>query len=483
MNTPPVGADMGGSAGVVRPPSVQPGPPQTVAAEIRATIFLAAPLCIALLAEMALGFIEYKMAGALGAAAFAAAGLGIQLVYVPKLLAMGTLYSVAALGSHAYGANDRDQLVRVVRQGLRLAFFFSFPVMALMLVMDDGLRAIQIAYPSFDVDIDMVEELLWWAIPSVPAFLWFQTLRNFVTVLGRPIVVTVIAVITVPLLTLVLWVLMFGKFGLPAFGVPAIGMSISIIAWAQFFMAVFYVRRARHFAAYDIFSNLIHHDSRLFRDLIVVGAPIAGAYLFESGMFFGSTLAMGGFGNNMLAAHNAVLNVTSITFMIPYAIGQASTVRVGYCLGAGNPAAARIAGYVGIGLGLLWMMMGAVTMWLAPVFLTGLYLDLDSPGNTAAFAAAITLFPIAAIFQFFDGLQVTALGTLRGYKDTRVPMLIAFIGYWLLGIGGGIGLAYWLGLDGPGIWWGLAIGLAASGIMLLLRFDHLSRRRIRATLA
>ena len=476
MTTSPIGTETSGPIGEV-------GPPQTLAAEIRATVYLAAPLCVALLAEMALGFIEYKMAGALGAVAFAAAGLGIQLVYVPKLLAMGTLYSVAALGSHAYGANDRDQLVRVVRQGLRLAFVFSFPVMAIMLVMDDGLRAIQAAYPSFDVDIDAVEDLLFWSVPSVPAFLWFQTLRSFVTVLGRPIVVTVIAVVTVPLLAFVLWLLMFGKFGLPAFGVPAIGMAISIIAWAQFLMAVAYVRRARHFAAYDIFSNLLQHDGRLFRDLIVVGAPIAGAYLFESGMFFGSTLAMGGFGNDMLAAHNAVLNVTSITFMIPYAIGQAATVRVGYCIGAGRPADARLAGYVAIGLGLLWMMIGAVTMWQAPVFLTGLYLDIDEVGNAAAITAAITLFPIAAIFQFFDGLQVTALGTLRGYKDTRVPMLIAFVGYWLLGIGGGIVLAYSMGLDGPGIWWGLAIGLAASGIMLLLRFDHLSRRRNRAVLA
>lgn len=481
MTTTPVGAETGGSAGEDR--SAQEIPAQSLTAEMRATIFLAAPLCIALLAEMALGFIEYKMAGALGAAAFAAAGFGIQLVYVPKLLAMGVLYSVAALGSHAHGADDQAQLVRVMRQGLRLAFFLSFPVMVILAVAGDGLRAIQPIFPNFNVNIDAVEGVLWWSIPSVPAFLWFQTLRNFVTVLGKPIIVTVIAVASLPLLALVLWLLMFGKFGLPAFGVPAIGMTISIVAWAQLAAAVIYVRRARFFADYDIFSGLLHHDGRLIRDLLVVGAPIAGAYLFESGMFFGSTLAMGGFGNDMLAAHNAVLNVTSITFMIPYAIGQAATVRVGYCLGAGRARDARLAGYVAIGLGLAWMVMAAIAMWLVPVLLTGLYLDLDEVGNAAAIAAAATLFPIAAIFQFFDGLQVTALGTLRGYKDTRVPMLIAFIGYWLFGIGGGISLAYWVGLSGPGLWWGLAIGLLCSGLMLLLRFDHLSRRRIRATLA
>ena len=90
----------------------------------------------------------------------------------------------------------------------------------------------------------------------------------------------------------------------------------------------------------------------------------------------------------------------------------------------------------------------------------------------------MNLIPIAAIFQFFDGLQVSALGALRGYKDTKMPMLIAFIGYWLLGVGGGVLLAYQLNVGGPGVWWGLAIGLAASGSMLLLRFLYLSRRRL-----
>lgn len=473
MSSPPVGAEMDGSAGAGR---------LTLSNEIRATIWLAAPLCVALLVEMAIGAAEYIMAGRLGAVAFAAAGLGVQLVYVPKILAMGALYSVSALGSHAHGAGDHAEIVRVMRQGLRLAFFLSLPVMCILAVAGTGLRAIQAAYPSFNVDVGTVELLLWWSIPSVPAFLWFQTLRNFVTVLGRPIVVTVIALISLPLLVGILWLLMYGALGIPGMGVPAIGLATTIIAWAQFMMAVGYVRRARLFAGYDIFSGLLHHDGRMIRDLLIIGAPIAGAYLFESGMFFGSTMAMGGFGHDVLAAHNAVLNVTSITFMVPYAIGQAATVRVGYALGAGQANNARLAGYVGIGLGLTWMVMAAITMALAPVWLTGLYLDLDDVGNAAALAAAVTLFPIAAIFQFFDGLQVTALGALRGYKDTKVPMLIAFVGYWLLGIGGGIGLAYYLDVRGPGIWWGLAIGLLGSGLMLLLRFDHLSRRRIRVTL-
>ncbi|MBK8160385.1 MAG: hypothetical protein IPK59_16975 [Rhodospirillaceae bacterium] len=195
-------------------------------------------------------------------------------------------------------------------------------------------------------------------------------------------------------------------------------------------------------------------------------------------MFFGSTAAMAGFGTDALAAHNIVLNVTSITFMIPYALGQAGTVRVGWALGAGRPHDARQAGLTAIGLALLWMLFGALVMWQAPVLLAGFYLDLDDLGNAAALAVAVTLFPIAAIFQFFDGLQVSALGALRGYKDTKVPMVIAFFGYWVIGIGGGVVMAYTFDVRGPGVWWGLAIGLLASGTLLLLRFQHISRRHL-----
>ena len=445
---------------------------------IVATIGLAAPIAVALLVEMAMGVAEYTMAGRLGAAAFAAGGFGAQILFVPKILAMGALYSVAALGSHAHGADKPDELLRIMRQGLRLATILSVPVMLFMLGVGPVLRMVAAHDPEFVLDIPAIEQLLWWALPSVPAFLWFHTLRNFVTVLGRPVAITIIGLIILPIFIGILYLLMFGAFGWAGMGVPAIGLATTIICWIQFVLGALYVHRFRPFSSYPVFRHLGQADGKLLKEMLVVGAPIAGAYLFESGMFFGSTAAMAGFGTDPLAAHNIVLNVTSITFMIPYAMGQAGTVRVGYALGAGRPSDARQAGLVAIALALLWMLFGALTMWLAPVWISAFYLDLSDPRNAAALAVAMTLFPIAAIFQFFDGLQVSALGALRGYKDTKVPMLIAFIGYWVLGIGGGITLAYVLDVKGPGVWWGLAIGLAASGTMLLLRFLHLSRRHL-----
>jgi MATE family multidrug resistance protein len=446
--------------------------------DISATIGLAAPISIALLVEMAMGVAEYKMAGMLGTDALADGGFGAQFLYVPKILAMGALYAVAAMGSHAHGADKPDELLRILRQGLRLATILSLPVMLIMVGLGPVLRIIRFYWPDFSLDINAIEQLMWWALPSVTPFLWFQVLRSFVTILGRPVAITVIGLSILPVFIGILYLLMFGAFGWDGMGIPAIGLATTIICWLQLGLGVLYVRRATPFRSYPIFQHLFQGDAKLVREMLIVGAPIAGAYLFESGMFFASTAAMSGFGKPTLAAHNAVLNVTSITFMIPYALGQAGTVRVGYALGAGRPDDARQAGCTAIGLALTWMLIGAAVMWLAPRLLTGFYLHLDDPKNAVAIAVAMTLFPIAAIFQFFDGLQVSALGALRGYKDTRVPMIIAFIGYWLLGVGGGIVLAYVLDVKGPGVWWGLAIGLAASGSMLLLRFLYLSRRRL-----
>jgi MATE family multidrug resistance protein len=199
-------------------------------------------------------------------------------------------------------------------------------------------------------------------------------------------------------------------------------------------------------------------------------------------MFMTSTVLVGEFGVATLAAHNAVLNLSSISFMIPYAISQAATVRVGYAIGAGAPAAARRAGYTGMLLGLLWMVGMASVLTLLPRQLLGFYMDVDAPENAAAVAVALTLLPIAALFQMVDGLQVTTIGALRGLKDTRVPMVMCGFGYWLAGLCSGILLAFSLGFAGPGLWWGLAVGLMVSATLLVLRWKQMADRFVNDSL-
>jgi MATE family multidrug resistance protein len=213
-------------------------------------------------------------------------------------------------------------------------------------------------------------------------------------------------------------------------------------------------------------------------ELFRVGIPIAMAYLFETGLFFTVTLLMGVLSTEALAAHNVVLNVCAMTFMIPYALSQAATVRVGYAAGAQQPDAARRAGYVAIWLGMGWMLIGATVMLAAPGLLTSIYLDAADPANAGATRLAASLFVIAAVFQIVDGTQVTTQGALRGLKDTTVPMVICGLGYWVFGLGSGVTMGFALGFGAQGLWWGLAIGLAVSASLLFLRWRRLSGRLI-----
>ncbi|MBK8160384.1 MAG: hypothetical protein IPK59_16970 [Rhodospirillaceae bacterium] len=242
-------------------------------ADIRATIWLAAPISVALLVEMAMGVTEYAMAGRLGAAAFAAAGFGAQFLYVPKILAMGALYAVAALGSHAHGAGKPDELLRILRQGLRLATILSIPVMLVMLGLAPVLRLFAARNPGFELDIDAIEQLMWWALPSVTPFLWFQVLRSFVTVLGRPVAITIIGLSILPVFVGMLYLLMYGAFGWQGMGVPAIGLATTLISWLQLGLGILYVRRFEPFASYPIFAHLRDSDGKLLKEMLVVGAP------------------------------------------------------------------------------------------------------------------------------------------------------------------------------------------------------------------
>jgi len=453
-------------------------PAETIArAEIRASwlseaaanLGLGLPIAVAFIAEMATVFVNNVMVGRLGAPELAAGGLGGYLVYTPLLLGMGMLGGVAAVAAQAHGAGDRIKLAASARQGLRLTALLSLPCIGLLI----GL-ALLLPYLGYDpAVIDMVRGLLIWALPGIPAFLAFTALRNFVTALHRPRVVTVVTVGAIGLAALANYLFIYGALGAPRLGVAGIGLSSSICSWAQFLAVALYVRRDPEFRRYRVFAELAR-PSPVLREIIHVGWPIAGAYMFENGLFLATALLVGLFGAAALAAHTIVIGLCAFTFMVPYAIGQAATVRVGHSIGAGRPSRARRAGFVALHLGIIWMAFTATAFLTLPRLLVGLYIDLDNRVNASTLAVALVLLPIAALFQVFDGTQAVAVGALRGLKDTRQPMLICFIGYWVIGIASGSLLGFAFHLGAVGLWIGLLLGLAATAILLSLRYHRQS---------
>jgi multidrug resistance protein, MATE family len=446
--------------------------------EVRDTLILTLPIAAALLAEMGMGVIDYSMSGHLDPlehpGALAAAGLGLQWLFTPMFWGMGVITATGAIGAQAHGGQKPETVSESMRQGFLMATLLSIPIMAIAV---GGLAVLPLIYDDLEV-VRTVRELVFWGLPWIPLVYWFTVVRNFVTVMQRPMIVSICAVAGLPVSFLSNYVFMYGNWGAPEMGAAAVGLTGVIVAVLHLAMIVAYVQYVPALRRYHIFARLLHFDRKMMVELFRVGIPIGMAYLFETGLFFTITLLMGILSTEALAAHNVVLNVCAVSFMIPYALSQAATVRVGYAVGAGEPEAARRAGYVAVWLGIGWMMIAATTMLIAPNLLTSIYLDLSEPVNASAIHLAASLFVIAAIFQIVDGTQVTTQGALRGLKDTTMPMVICGLGYWVFGLGSGAAMGFWMGFGAKGLWWGLAVGLAVSATLLFLRWRRLSGRLI-----
>jgi MATE family multidrug resistance protein len=181
---------------------------------------------------------------------------------------------------------------------------------------------------------------------------------------------------------------------------------------------------------------------------------------------------MGRLGPGELAAHTLALNLASLAFQVPFAIGQAATIRVGYHYGARNRVAVGMAGSAAIVCCVGFAGLSAAVMLLVPRFLLSAYVDVSAPANAMLIALAMHYMVVAAAFQLVDGVQAVAMGALRGLQDTRVPMTFAIFGYWIPGMGSSILLGFWTPLRGIGVWTGLAVGLLVVAILLMWRWSR-----------
>ncbi|MEO5931080.1 MAG: MATE family efflux transporter, partial [Candidatus Kapaibacterium sp.] len=204
--------------------------------------------------------------------------------------------------------------------------------------------------------------------------------------------------------------------------------------------------------------------------MLRLGVPIGVGNGMEAGIFSLTSLMMGWISTLALASHQIAINIASVTFMVPLGISTAITTRVGQAMGAGRRADAALAGRVGIGLAALFMSFTAILFLTVPRLIIGIYTD-----DPAVIDYAMILLMIAGAFQIFDGIQVSAMGALRGLKDTAQPMVVNMVAYWLVGLPFGYLLGFKLGYGGAGLWWGLTTGLAVAAVMHALRFRRRSR--------
>jgi MATE family multidrug resistance protein len=438
---------------------------------------LALPLVAANLAQMAMGLTDTIMVGALGAVPLAAVGLGSGLYFTGVLVCAGVLNAVAPLASFALGAGDRTAVGRVTASGLLLAAALTLPVVVAMLVAEPVLDLV--GYDrALTAEIGRYLRAIVW---GAPGFLGFAVLRCLFATLSRARVVMVVLVLCLPVNAALNWVLIHGRFGAPPLGVAGSGYASAVCEWLMLLGLAAAIaslprddpaRRLRLRLAGTMAVGTLAD----IRRILALGLPIGGLQALEIGVFVASAALMGLFGAEALAAHQIAIMCASFTFMVPMGIGQAATVRVATERGAAAWEAARRAGFVALGLGVAFMAAASLVLWMVPAIIVGAFVAAGDPGNKAVVAWALDFLAIAAVFQIVDGMQAVAAGALRGYHDTRVPMLIAALGYWGIGFVGGWTLAFPLGIGPAGLWWGFVLGLATVAALLLLRLIRHSAR-------
>ena len=439
--------------------------------ETRALLSLAGPIVVGQLAQVGMGFTDTVMAGRLGAADLAAVAMGSTLWLVVYLAGLGLLSALAPIVAQLHGAGRPDAIRRMFGQSLWIAAALAALAIPLTRHLDAVMVWIQVDAEIIPLTRAYLRAFSW----GLPGGFLYLCLRFVNEGIGntRPMMFIHLGGLAANVLGN--YMLMFGKFGAPALGAVGAGWSTAIVFTLHAAAMLIYVLRFRRPRALSLSAGLGRPRGPELRHLFHIGLPIAATLVLEIGMFAAVTLLMGSLGTAAVASHQIAISFASLTFTVAFAIGIALTVRVGHAAGRGDLPAARFAGLVGMGLAGASMAVSAAVMLTIPEWIVSAYTR-----DAAVAGLAARLLMLAAVFQLSDGLQASALGALRGLKDTARPMWLTFIAYWLVGLP----LAWLLGISralGPtGLWLGLIAGLTAAAVLLCARFLRLSASSMHA---
>lgn len=426
--------------------------------ELPATIRLALPLIVAQLLMVSMGFFDTLMLGRLGALPLAAAALGSTLWMMMFLALVGIHMGLSAVFSQLVGANRHQELKQEYQQGLWMALFAG--VLGFF-----ATRWLGLIFPVIGIDpevIPLAQDYLHAISWGMPAFALFLPARYMNEAQGDSKPLMLIQALILPIGILGNYLLIFGNWGLPAMGVVGAGYASAIAFWIS--SILIHSFNYRHFHRLHLYQSFAVPDFKHLFGLLSLGLPIMISILLESGLFSSVALLMGKISAEALAAHQVVINYCSMMFMIPLGLSMALTVRVGHAVGAADQELQRLRAYGGILLSFVLMSLSGGIMLLFPQQIIGIYTH-----DPAVTEIALTLLFAAALFQMWDGLQVSAAGVLRGLKDVRFPMVATAIAYWPIGFA----LAWYLGLHRShwplGLWYGLVAGLILAAILLNAR--------------
>ncbi len=425
---------------------------------------LGMPLILSNLAQFAIHITDTVMLGWYDVTALAASTIAGTMFFVIFIVGAGFSQAVTPLVAAAAEEDNDVQVRRVTRMGLWLSIFYGLVVTVPFFWAEDILIAMGQDTQVASLAHIYLQIVIWQMIPA----LIVMTLKAFLAAMEHTAIILWATIGTAVMNVFVNYALIFGNWGMPELGIK--GAAIASLTVTLVSVVILVIYTLRKLPQYQLFKNFWRSDNEVMKRVFRLGWPIGLTSLAEGGLFSASAVMMGWIGPLALAAHGIAIQLASLTFMVHIGFSQAATVRAGRALGRRDEVSLRRGGITAIGMSAIYAVITSLIFLALPETLVSLFIDPDEPQRGALLTLGASFVIVAALFQLVDGLQVLALGLLRGVQDTTVPMIMATISYWVIGLPASYLLAFRFGWDGVGLWLGLVIGLAVAAVLLSVRF-------------
>ncbi len=438
----------------------------------RAILALGLPLIGSHVAQFAITLTDAVMLGWYGVQELAAQVLGGMVFFVLFIMGSGFAWAVMPMVAEAEAAGNQTQVRRYTRMALWLSMLFGLAVTPLMIFPERVLLALG-QTPEIALLGGQYLAIAGWGI--FPA-LMVMVLKSYLAALEHTRIVLWITLGAVAFNAVINYALIFGNWGAPELGIRGAAVASVLVQVLSIVLMALYAAVVT--SEHQLFVRFWRPDREAFGQVFRLGWPIGITNLAEVGLFAAASTMMGWMGELPLAAHGIALQVASLTFMVHLGLSNAATVRAGRALGRGDAEDLRRGAQVVVAMSLGMAGLTVIAFLTLPELLLSGFLSPGDPDRAAVIALGVPLLAAAAVFQLADASQVMALGLLRGVQDTRVPMVIAAVSYWGIGVPVSYVLGFVLDWQGPGVWVGLAVGLFCAGIFMMWRFWAHSVRRV-----
>lgn len=408
------------------------------------------------------------MASHAGADDLAAVALGAA-IWLPMFVSLsGVMLALTPVVAYLVGAKQQTAVRTELHHSLMLALLLGLVSLVLLRNASPLLAWLGVE-PALQVKAqDYLDAISW----GLPLLLLYQSMRSFAEAFGVTRAMMRIGLIAVALNVPFNYLLIFGQFGLPELGGVGCGYASSLAFLVMFLSGLRLLHTHPQFHELALWRAPSWEWPRM-RHQLAVGLPIAFSLLIETSMFCFIALLLADYGAIVISAHQITLSIASFIFMLPLSLCLALTIRVGQHRGAGDIKHAQQTAFLGLALSLLCALWCFIVMRYLAAPLAGYYSD-----NPAVVELASYLLGLAALYQFSDALQLAATGALRGFKETRTPLVICFIAYWILGLPSGYYLAEHQGMGAAGYWLGILIGLSFAAVLLIRRLIRVTHHAL-----